>query len=336
MEAAYTRGETHELVGQRRHADLASLPILDCFFDTMVYGGPIISHYGHFLLTSLARLWAMDGTPALFHSNPEIFAHGAPFIRDILATTTLTRDNAFSPMHPTRIKRLLVPDASIIEQLRVSPTYADDARRVGAAFAETGRFTAKNYYVSKTRLSVAVARLEGEDVIERAFADRGFEIVYPETLSVADQVSLFRNAATVAGTVGSAFHTVALVPDAKGRRVIFDYNDMPNSNFALLDRGTAAKSEYWSLFGQIKRIAHPAFIAYYVAADLQNLANEMARVAASPRECTEPTLLELSGGDYVHYRNAAGEWVQDLPLAVPDDALAQIAARQRRPALAGS
>ncbi len=279
-EAAYVRGDSQDLVGQRLYVDPASLDIVDSPYHTMIYGGPIIPHYGHFLLSSLARVWALDGSaPALFHSHPALFEHRAPYIRDVTAAAGLTPKNACSLTQPTRIKRLLVPQASVIEQCRVSPVYAASVGRIGYTFKDTGRFTETDYYLSKSRLAFGVAGLEDEEMVELAFARRGFEIVYPETLSIADQVSLFRNARTIAGTVSSAFHTVALTPYASGRRVLFDYNNMPNSNFALLDHGRAGNSDYFSVFENVQVTSRDGFNVRYTARDIQALADAMVSVA---------------------------------------------------------
>jgi hypothetical protein len=295
MEAAYVRGESQDLVGQRLYVDPASLDIVDGPYDTMIYGGPIIPHYGHFLLSSLARVWALDGSaPALFHSHPALFEHGAPYIRDVTAAAVLTPKNACSLTRPTRIKRLVVPQASVIEQCRVSPVYAASVGRIGYTFKDTGRFTATNYYLSKSRLAFGVAGLQDEDVVERAFVRRGFDIVYPETLSIADQVSLFRNATTIAGTVSSAFHTVALTPYATGRRVLFDYNNMPNSNFALLDHGRVGKSDYFSMSESVQVTSRDGFNVWYAARDIQALADAMAS-AADPANLARQLMDSSSG-----------------------------------------
>jgi capsular polysaccharide biosynthesis protein len=283
-EAAYVRGETQKLVGQCRHIDPATLDLQDAPSATMIYAGPIIPHFGHFLLTSLARLWALDGSaPALFHSHPSLFEHGAPFIRDILAAANLTPRNACSLARPTRIKRLVVPEASVIEQFQVSPAYAASGGRVGAAFTETGRFGAGRYYLSKSRLTFGVAGLQEEAAVERAFVRRGFEVVYPEVLSIADQVSLFRNAVVIAGTASSAFHTVALVPYARARRMIFSYSNTPNSNFALLDHGSLGKSDYRSMFDSVRVTSRERFNIWYEAHDINVLAETMAATSVPDR-----------------------------------------------------
>lgn len=279
-EAAYERSPHRELVGQSRHLDLRDIDVVDGPFEEMVYAGPIIAHYGHFLLTSLARLWALDGSrPALFHSHPPIFDHNARFILELLAAAGLTRDNSYSFERPTRICRLVVPEASFFEQYYVSRDYSAAVEKIGNAIPETNRFEHRDYYISKARIGSGVASLADEEEIERAFRQEGFEIVYPETLSLPDQISLFRNARTIAGTISSAFHTVVLAPKGRSRQILFDYSDTPNSNFALIEHGIEANVSYYSLSDSVTRHHNDRFIAYYVAKDIESLARKMVQIA---------------------------------------------------------
>lgn len=280
-QSAYERQPHRELVGQSRRLDLAGVNIVDGPFEEMVYAGPLISHYGHFLLASLARLWAVDGShPTLFHSHPPIFDHGAPYIVELIAAAKLSPSNAFSFDRPTRLQRLIVPEASLVEQVYTSHEYITAVARVGQNILETGRFKQRDYYISKSRLRGGVACLVDEEVIERAFIEAGFEIVYPETLSLPDQVSLFRNARTIAGTASSAFHTLALTPESTGRRILFDYASTPNANFALLDHGSKSQAFYYSLADRVRRERNEKFLSSYIANDIDTLAAEMVRIAS--------------------------------------------------------
>lgn len=279
-EAAYERMAHRELVGQSRSLDLTGIDIVDGPFQEMVYAGPIVAHYGHFILASLARLWAIDDSrPALFHSFPPIFDHGARFIVEMIAAVGLTRDNAFSFDCPTRIRRLFVPEPSIVEQCYTTPAYSATAAKVGAKIPTTERFGRKDFYISKARMNSGVICLADEEVVERAFQTAGFEIVHPETLPLADQVSLFRSARTVVGTVSSAFHTAALAPEATGRHVLFDYTRTPNANYRLLDIGIQADVSYYSISDYVTPGEKDRFLVHYKANDIEALAKAMVRIS---------------------------------------------------------
>ncbi|CAO4183174.1 hypothetical protein AFFFEF_04158 [Methylorubrum extorquens] len=279
-EAAYERFPGRELVGQSRSLDLTGIEITDGPVEEMVYAGPIVNHYGHFILASLSRLWAIDGArPALFHSYPPIFDHGARFVIEIVAAAGLTRENTFSFDRPTRIRRLFVPEPSLVEQLYTTQAYSISSAKIGASIMETGLFVEKDYYISKSRMRSGVACLANEEVIEAAFQAVGFDIIYPETLPLADQVSLFRNARTIVGTVSSAFHTAALVPGGTGRHIMFDYTEAPNANFRLLEIGMRADVSYYSISSHVNLKESDSFLSHYVANDIKFLAEEMVRIA---------------------------------------------------------
>ena len=57
--------------------------------------------------------------------------------------------------------------------------------------------------------------------LESILQDNGWIIVHPQTLTLSDQLDLFREAKIVAGFEGSAFHTLAIVDQLPTLVVIF-------------------------------------------------------------------------------------------------------------------
>lgn len=55
--AAYHRGPGKTLVGQSRWLDRAASRAGDAPDETYIYGGILIEHFGHFLLSSVSRFW---------------------------------------------------------------------------------------------------------------------------------------------------------------------------------------------------------------------------------------------------------------------------------------
>ena len=105
----------------------------------------------------------------------------------------------------------------------MSTTIRDELRTLADRFAERStRDYADRIYVSRalSRAARARYRLMVNEVcdIEPAAADRGFSIVYPETLSWQEQIALFRRARTIAGPSGSGMLNAAFAP--AGARLI--------------------------------------------------------------------------------------------------------------------
>lgn len=129
---------------------------------------------------------------------------------------------------------------------------------------------AQKLYIS--RLMSAAARpdyrqLHGEADVEAFFERRGFRVVYPEALSFAEQISLFRNARTVVGPSGSGM--LNAIFSESGARIL----DMESFHFTVRQHakiyGSSGKS-YAFLFGTLDSAANlpPHIRGWSVSQDL--------------------------------------------------------------------
>jgi len=74
--------------------------------------------------------------------------------------------------------------------------------------ADSGR----RIFVSRRNWNNATRRLTNMEEVEAMFRDRGFELVSPESLSIADQVRLFATSRVIAGEYGSGLHGGIFAP----------------------------------------------------------------------------------------------------------------------------
>ncbi|OYV52945.1 MAG: hypothetical protein B7Z78_04500 [Rhodospirillales bacterium 20-60-12] len=102
-----------------------------------IYGGNLISHFGHFLLGFLSRFWIGQH---LDLSKHKIICHGAgtpegwlshKFVRDILSSIGIDQHNLMVFKRPTIIENLLVPWPSCEEHNYVHTNYASWGNMVG-------------------------------------------------------------------------------------------------------------------------------------------------------------------------------------------------------------
>ncbi len=218
-----------------------------------LYLGALATHYGHFLVGTLGRLWpllAWRGPP------PRLLCHGTgdpaalPFLAPILAGFGLGPDDVVRFHRPTRIPHLVLPAPSVGEQAFVHSVHADLVGAIGRPFwrgAVVDGVT-RPVYLSKARLTAGISRLRNEAALEAALARRGVEIVYPETLGLPGLVRLFSERRVVMGTTGSAFHTAAFA--APGRRILgLNWAPHLNANFPLLDVLNGTRGRYYHPVG---------------------------------------------------------------------------------------
>lgn len=218
----------------------------------LIYGGYINTHFGHFLINSLPRLWAVGrlstpGTRILCHaaSAPADW-FSVPFIGTILAAIGLTPRDFVVLQEPVRLPGLIVPGTALREQSAGHRVYARFCRAIAERIAPGhGRpREARPVYYSKARLRGAVGLIANELEIEAVMREAGIDVVYPEQMPLAEQIRLMSERDCLIGTSGSFFHTSIFCPPRK--IVCINYTESINSNYAIIDRlaGNAAAYHY--------------------------------------------------------------------------------------------
>lgn len=182
-------------------------PTLDAGAVWLSWGGTF--NYGHFLLDGLSSLLALDEL-GLLQTHPPLAPPLARWQRDLLAvgfpeaavTETAApvvrlRQAAFA----TSLDHFLNAPNALLGRLR--------ERLLARAPAPAGE--GRRLYISRRRQSMRVMVNEAE--LEAALRERGFAVVEPERLPVADQIALFRSAAVIAGPTGAAFANALFAPE---------------------------------------------------------------------------------------------------------------------------
>lgn len=208
--------------------------------DEVYFAGHAWAHYGHFLMDAMARFWALqefpDTMPVLYTDRLAKGYKDLPYVAPVIDALGL-RDRAFSVARPTRFKRLILPTASMQNVHRVFHAHARP-HLVTARFLlkdYPSEFKGKRVYLSRSKLGKNLRQSAQEAMLEDHLKRDGFTVVYPETLSLLQQVDIFNNAAAIAGTAGSAFHTSLFsLPDFDGKIAMLSW-DKINNRYLMVD-----------------------------------------------------------------------------------------------------
>jgi capsular polysaccharide biosynthesis protein len=204
------------------------IEVPDCIAhdEPMLYLGAAIDHYGHFVTDSMARMWAaLNVRLPCFMLDMSQMSGG--YSSEILAALHLS---VVSPTAPTIYRTVWVPDPAFTRNGRPAPE-ADAAHlRVTMALYQPDQPNrwAKPVFLSRSRFSSRIRSSDAqtEAALEQTMAEAGFEIVYPETLPLAEQIAIFNESPTIVGMLGSAFHTALFSRhDYRGRVVILTWKD---------------------------------------------------------------------------------------------------------------
>ncbi len=236
-------------------ARIAAAEIIE---DPAIYMGPLHGHFGHFLLESLGRAWALRdhgrGLKVVFHFanfaggdlTPSVLEKRLPpFVLNSLATLGVGLEQVILANRDLRFRRLLLPTNQLWLMLYCGPgamaVYDHIRESLGPARTQGPR----RIYLTRRRLDLGDGRktpksIGNEEEIERLFLARGFEIVAPETLSLLDQARLIAGATHMAGSTGSAMHMAVFNNRPETRVISLDWRDVRSQYMIEAARGCEA------------------------------------------------------------------------------------------------
>ncbi|OIQ33205.1 MAG: hypothetical protein BM562_02160 [Alphaproteobacteria bacterium MedPE-SWcel] len=192
-----------------------------------LWGGVLWAHFGHFLVESTSRLWALDHLDrpvdgVLFvPKRPAVGDQVRGFHKEFLG---LMHDDL--PIRvaadPARVEELVVPGqgfglGAIIEG---TSRYRDS---IHARFArDVVPAGSDRIYISRSRLGLGKGGLLGEEQLEQYLSEEGYEIFHPQDHSLTEQIARYKAAKKVIAADGSALHLYAMVgrPDQRVAMVL--------------------------------------------------------------------------------------------------------------------
>jgi len=199
----------------RVEADLDDVPTLEgsyFYLDNENRG-----HFGHALTEQLALTWALPRIRE--HAGPVKAVVGTnrrrelqPFELELFGAAGVAPDDLVLLEGPVRVERLLAATPMFSMPDYVHPEIAQVWQRVGDALAARATTDPQDdrIFISR-RLAKRSCRNAPE--VEEVFVRHGFKLVYPEDLSLPDQVAMFRRARVVGGFAGSGLFNICFSPE---------------------------------------------------------------------------------------------------------------------------
>ena len=181
-----------------------------------IFAGVLYFHFGHFLVESLARAWYFREHPDV----PILWAGSSSWTDElalrgwqleILALLGITNPVRIVTV-PTRVARLHLPEIGYRYDDRF---HEQHARFLGSYHGPA--VDGSRIWLSRSRVASDVRDLNAT-TLERRLEEAGWTIVYPEQLTVREQLDTIARAEVIAGEEGSAFHVVMLLDDVTDKR----------------------------------------------------------------------------------------------------------------------
>lgn len=234
-QSASWNNSTSRLNGTPVLADNAEIVPLD---GTYIFGGIFYGHFGHFIVETLARIWALDSVDVpvdgmIFTPKvPNITQHHVERHGDLL--TAFGVNVPILIAHDiTRVSDLYVPRQGfgMYDLIDGSPEFRNFINRhAGRSIPAEG---SERLYVSRSRLPPHRGSILGEYKIEEYLAAEGYEIFHPQKASQNEQIARYRAARFIIGTDCSPLHLLGYVGDAGQRAGVVTRRSMEIGSYLV-------------------------------------------------------------------------------------------------------
>ena len=196
-----------QYVGYGYEVNDAELEFVD---EDIVYVGFIFNHWGHFLIDFCTRLWAADVYPGhklVFITYEKAHVNLHDNIWRFMELLGIDLKNVLFINQPTKFKKVFVPECAYQTNSYYSDLYLDLFEKVARNAKQIGIEYDKVYF-ARTAYKAAIDKEIGEESLVNLFKTNGYTIVFPEHLSLDEQIEVIRNSSIIAGITGSVTHNM--------------------------------------------------------------------------------------------------------------------------------
>ena len=217
-------------------------------------------HYGHLMTEALSKLWGWETAKAadpdlkLLHRTHRRFqgTDRVPPDIELLTRYGIDPDDIVSVDGPVRVDTLVAATPMWHNQdpFSAHPGIAEVWDRLRERMVEPGGPTPERIFVTRRGGSRAC---RNSDEVEKAFADAGFDIVFPGGMTQPQQATLMAGARVVAGFAGTGMFNLAYAHQVEHVVVLSqDSYDARNEHLFAAVHGSAV-----AYFFNPAEIAHP-------------------------------------------------------------------------------
>lgn len=222
---------------------------MDVVEHPVLFLGAVWAHYGHYIIDSMSRFWALDhltDMPGLLLVRPPVRQHGKAYINEVQQRLGVVEPRVISPSVPTVLRHVHMARPAFCHTFRSYGCHADPHVRVAQSILDqhgAGDSPSK-IYLTRSQLKVHERQAVQEGELEERLRTEGFTIIAPERLSFVDQVRLFNRAEWIVGTIGSALHTSLFCLPNDNRQLFILAWEKINPRYLMIDEIKQQRTTY--------------------------------------------------------------------------------------------
>ncbi|WP_438381104.1 glycosyltransferase family 61 protein [Asaia sp. BMEF1] len=182
----------------------------DCF-----WLGYFHDHFGHFLTSTLQRLWHLPAHKRHYagyiapHCGGRDDENG--FIAGIFDSLKIERRAILQVPENTILRSIVIAEPAFVENSHCYRIWGSFMRDLGRSILGTRRKPPEKrpIFLSRSQTRSATRCYEGEETLSQLLSNFGIETCHPESLSLKEQLTLWDSHSVFIGFSGSAFMNAA-------------------------------------------------------------------------------------------------------------------------------
>lgn len=178
--------------------------------EKVIFGGVLFHHFGHLLVDSLSRLWFVIKNKTVLNDHKIVFiSYGkeSEYIYEFLDFMNIPLDRVIFLRQITKFKEIIVPEQSGYTLHYAHKEFLLPYDEIASSCKiRCAGPTYNKVYLSKAKASNPGFRLIGEKYFEKFFQSKGYKILYPDEMSLAEKVYLVSNADEMVSFYGTISH----------------------------------------------------------------------------------------------------------------------------------
>lgn len=220
--------------------------------ETVIFAGQLQRHWGNFLFDCLARMWypLREKRYRIVYCNLDLpeedLRDSGKNYRQVLALMGIRTERVEEIKKPTVFGRVLIPELAVFPGEFYSEELREIYDRIVKCVEEQYEYPFYDrIYLTRTRMN---GKKElGEEILEKVFADNGYKVIAPETLSVAEQVWLFGHCKVFASIEGTTSHNIVFAKPGTAH-IVLRKQSYVNTRQILFDRMRGIEPVYIDVF----------------------------------------------------------------------------------------
>lgn len=224
---------------------------IDTINEEVLFLGPFIAHWGHFICDEISRLWYYVQNPGnykivycswLFGQDISDWKIYGNFL-ELINLIGIKESQLINIVKPTRFRKIIIPEPSFISRKYYTQEYKQMIDVIVSNINGKGISKLDKVYFTRQNFSEAQNKEYGENEIVDFFKANGYTVLAPEELSVREQIFYFQNCSSIAMISGTISHN--LIFASEGLKVtILNKISIDNAYQIIVDHIAQAQITY--------------------------------------------------------------------------------------------